>query len=86
MPPKLSDGMTIMHKGSTYVVGEDSSLIRIPKTARSAKQRVSYLLKRGYVWTAYMFARHSNKLLVSMLQRAHPSVPWKNIAFASKHT
>lgn len=81
-----SSTMTVRHKGSTYVVGEGRQLIKFPKSARTHRQRVMFLLKKGYLWTAYMFARHANKVLVGMLQRAHPDVPWKNIQFAAKHT
>ena len=75
----------VKHKGDTYAVGERNSLIKLPKTARTTRQRVEFLLKKGYVWAAFMLASHSNKVLVSLLQRTHPDVPWKNIHFASKH-
>ena len=81
---RLRNGMLIKHGGETYVVGSQSSLIKMPKNARTTRQRMLYLLKRGYVWTAYMFAKHADKVLLRLLQTAHPNVPWKNIDFAAR--
>ena len=57
--------------------------VRFPASVRTVRQRVLWLAKEGYVLTAYWLARMSNKVLVALLQRAHPNVPWKNIQFAA---
>ena len=68
------------------VDGKDKpEVVRLPKSARTKRQRAMYLLKKGYVYTAYLFAKHSNKVLVSLLHKTNPNVPWKNIHFASKY-
>lgn len=41
--------------------------------------------KLAYIRAHYLLAKHSNKVLLGLLQRAHPDFPWKNIAYASKH-
>lgn len=62
-----------------------STVPKPPKSARTPRQKMVWLAKRGYLWAAYLVARHSNKLLVDLLQRTNPQVPWKNIQFASRH-
>lgn len=56
---------------------------RFPRSVRTVRQRVLWLAKEGYVLAAYWLARSSNKVLVALLQRTHPEVPWKNIQFAA---
>lgn len=67
-----------------YVTTE-AGLVRLPPSVRTLHQRVMYLLRKGYLWGAYMLAAHSDKVLVALLQRVHPNVPWKNMLAASKH-
>lgn len=66
------------------VVQTEAGPVRLPPSARTARQRVVWLLRRGYVWGAYMLAVHADKVLLSLLQRAHPDVPWKNIVVANR--
>jgi len=69
-----------------YVVSADKpGVVKLPKSARTKKQQVMFLLRRGYVWTAFLLAKHSNKVLVGLLHKTNPNVPWKNIQFASKY-
>jgi hypothetical protein len=65
-----------------------------PRARPSARSRpnarqVQWLARqarKGYAWAAYLLAAHANKVLLAMLQRAHPDVPWKNIAAAGRLT
>lgn len=77
-------GSTLTRNGATYVRGP-GGIIKFPVSANSAKRRVAWLLRQGYVWTAYLFAKHANKVLVGLLQRTHPNTPWKNLQFAAKY-
>lgn len=64
---------------------DGSGLIRFPKSVRTRQQRILYLLKSGYVLTAYLMARFSDKIVVRALKDAYPQVPWNNYHFAAKH-
>lgn len=66
------------------MVMTEAGPVRLPPGARTLRQRVAWLLRRGYVWGAYLLAAHADKLLLGMLQRAHPNVPWKNIVEANR--
>lgn len=66
------------------VVATEAGPVRLPASARTVRQRVAWLLRRGYVWGAYLLAAHSDKVLLGMLQRAYPDVPWKNIVQANR--
>lgn len=60
--------------------------VELPGSARTPRQRVEFLLRRGYVWGAYMLARHSNKVLVGLLRLTNPATPWKNLHYAARHS
>lgn len=78
-------GNTVRHRGVSYVVGAYHRLIRFPNSVRTPKQRLLWLLKQGQMWTAYMYAKHANKILIALLKRTHPDYPWKNLEFAARH-
>ena len=59
--------------------------VEVPASARTLRQKVAYLARRGYVWGAFLLSKHANKVLVGLLQRTHPDVPWKNVHFASEY-
>lgn len=69
--------------GTRYVATE-AGPVRLPPSARTLPQRVAFLLRKGYFWGAYMLAAHSDKVMVALLQRVHPDVPWKNMHAASR--
>lgn len=69
--------------GQAYVQTEEGP-VRLPPSARTTWQRVRWLLRRGYVWAAYLLAAHADKLLLAALKRAHPNVPWNNIAYVAR--
>lgn len=70
---------------SSIPSADGPGMIRFPKSARTRRQRILYLLKGGYVLTAYLMARFSNKIVVGALRQAYPSVPWNNYHFAAKY-
>lgn len=67
-------------------VATEAGAVKLPPSARTLRQRVAWLVRRGYVWGAYLLAVHSNKVVMGMLQRAHPDVPWKNMQLAWKRS
>lgn len=69
--------------GATYVQTEEGP-VRLPQSARTTWQRVRWLLLRGYVWAAYLMAKHSDKVVLAALKRAAPNVPWNNLAYAAR--
>lgn len=81
MPPPVGSLRT--RNDATYVTTGQGS-VKLPPSARTLRQRVTWLLRRGYVWAAYLLAAHADKVLLAMLQRAYPDVPWKNINAASR--
>lgn len=66
------------------LVATEAGPVRLPASARTLRQRVAWLLRRGYVWGAWMLAAHADTVVLSLLQRAYPDVPWKNIAAANR--
>ena len=75
---------TLLTRGGHTYARTEAGLVRLPVSARTTRQRVAYLVKKGLVLGAYMLAKHSNALLVAMLQHMHPNGGWKNIAAAPR--
>lgn len=57
-----------------------------PSKTTAKSRRAILKAKLAYMHAQYMLAKHSNKVLISLLQRAHPDMPWKNLEFAARHS
>lgn len=71
-----------MEKGWAWVQTEVGP-VRFPRGARTPRQRVAWLLRRGYTWAAFALARHSGDILMFFLKR-HDDM-WKNSNAAWRH-
>ena len=74
----------VRRSNGAAVVQTEAGPVRLPPSARTTWQRVRWLVRRGYVWTAYLLAAHADKVLLAALKRAHPDVPWNNIAYVAR--
>lgn len=76
-----------MTRGGRRYIASDAEWVPVPGKVkvRSLRQKVSFFLRGGYVMAAYLLARHANKVMVGVLQRTHPHVPWKNLQFAARY-
>lgn len=61
-------------------------VVTFPSAVRTKRQRIMWLLKKGYVLTAYLLATHANKALVMLLKKTNPNVPWSNIQAAARYS
>lgn len=82
MAPKI--GSTRTRNGNTYISTE-GGVVKLPPSARTPRQRIMWLLRRGYLLAAYLVAAHGDKVMVALLKRAKPNVPWNNIHAAAKY-
>ena len=78
-------GNVSRRRDGTYVYTEDGP-VRLPKSARTTWQRERWLLLQGYVWAAYLLAKHSDKVVLAALKRGAPNVPWNNIAYMARRS
>jgi hypothetical protein len=82
MPPPAA----INANNKSVYVEETRRWIRFPASVTTVRQQVRYLVAKGYVWTAYLVARHSDKVLMFLLRQLAPGVPWRNIQTAARYS
>lgn len=50
------------------------------------RRRAVLMAKLAYLRAQYLLARHAGAVLLALLQRAYPNMPWKNLEYAARRT